>query len=520
MTSLRALVIVAGLAAAAHAQPAPAAPATSPDARATLSVTLGPGPVDRPALYAALADELGVALTADAPGTLGAVAIELVDGGRAIIRYLPPSGPELVRAVNLPQGDDDRRRLLVFVAGNLVRDQLDSLAPASLITPPYDAPIEAAIAPPVPVVPVITVAPPRPPAPARDPERGPRLPMSLGLVPPFATDRLWSDDATVGAGVHALVGTTARVRGVSLAGIADITRDAMVGVQVAGIAAIDRDLRGISVGGIASIARTSRGAQLGGIAAIAQDARAVQIGGVAAVARDLEGLQVGGVATAAAAVRGAQLAGVAAVAQDVHGLQVGGVVAVGAEVRGVQIAPINVARHMRGLQLGVINVSDDLDGAPIGVINIVRNGPVMVDAWAESSGVTGAALRHGSRAFHTIYAVAAANDGDRTPLVGLGFGLARGLGRHALDIDALAWQTHLFDGGLGLLSQLRATVALDLGPIDLLVGGAINVQIDDMGEGRDVHAYLARDFHPSSGALVSVFPTATIGARLHLHRPR
>ncbi len=73
-----------------------------------------------------------------------------------------------------------------------------------------------------------------------------------------------------------------------------------------------------------------------------------------------------------------------------------------------------------------------------------------------------------------------------------------------------------------------ATVALGLttaqsgtgGDVGAVAGGAINVQIDDMGEGRDVHAYLARDFHPSSGALVSVFPTATIGARLHLHRPR
>ncbi|MCE9576875.1 MAG: hypothetical protein K8W52_27260 [Deltaproteobacteria bacterium] len=584
MTSLRVLVIVSGLAGVAHAQPAdapappaPPAPASAPDATPTLAVTLGQGPlaVDRPMLLSAIADELGVTLIENVPGSLGAIAIEFTASDRAVIRYLPPTGPELVRAVMLPVGDDDRRRLLAFVAGNLVRDQLGGLEPSSVVTPPYDAPIAATpapvaaaaapsgtaapgaaasapiVAPPVPSVPVIVVAPPSRTRVVRpDPEEGPRVPMSIGFIPPFATDRLWADDATVGAGVHALIGETANVRGVSVAGIVDINRRFMVGVQVAGIAAIDRDVLGISVGGIATIARQSRGAQIagiaaisgpthglqvGGIATVAADARAIQVGGIATIARDLDGLQVGGIATAARdldglqvggiattarSVNGAQVAGIAAIADQVHGLQVGGVLAIGREVRGAQISVINVARHVHGLQLGVVNVSDDVDGAPIGLVNIVRNGPVMVDAWAESSGVTAAALRHGSRAFHTIYAVAAANDGDRTPLVGLGFGLERSLGRHALDIDALAWQTNLFDDNLGMLDQLRATVAIDVGAVDLLVGGAINVQIDDMGQARDVHAYLARDYHSSSGVEVSVFPTATIGARLHLHRPR
>ncbi|HEU4610853.1 MAG TPA: hypothetical protein VFS15_02205, partial [Kofleriaceae bacterium] len=254
-----------------------------------------------------------------------------------------------------------------------------------------------------------------------------------------------------------------------------------------------------------------------------------QVGGVGTYAARVHGLQAGGVGTYAARIDGAQIGGVAAASDSIHGLQAGGVAAVtstmrglqvGGDVHGLQIGAVNVAGKMHGVQIGVINVSDDGDDAyPIGVFNFTRNGRVEVDGWVESTQLSGIALRHGPKHIHNIVAFARARDHDHV-LAGLGLGLhhplSEGARPLALDVDAINWWTDVWSGDLSQLDQLRVTLAVPFGPVDLLAGAAANVYISDtMDESANFHPVIARQLGDDNGVHVVSWPSVFAGVRMH-----
>jgi hypothetical protein len=225
-----------------------------------------------------------------------------------------------------------------------------------------------------------------------------------------------------------------------------------------------------------------------------------------------------------------QIAGAAAVSRSVHGLQVAGGAAVSRSIAGAQIAPfnvagsfaglqvgaINVARNGHGLQIGAINVADGPDAMQIGALNFVRRGRTDIDAWAETTGLAAIGLRHGGRLVHNIYAVGVTPDGGDTPLIGLGIGIHRGIGGAMLDIDAMGWQTHMFHDGVGLLTQARATLALDLGPVAGFIAASYNVSVEDHADMRPLKTTLARTIgEPMDGVDVALWPSLSAGVRGH-----
>jgi hypothetical protein len=211
------------------------------------------------------------------------------------------------------------------------------------------------------------------------------------------------------------------------------------------------------------------------------------------------------------------MAGATTIARKMRGVQIAGGATIAESFDGLQLAPINIAGRARGLQLGVINISDEGEGAQIGVLNFVRRGRTDIDAWAESNGLAAVALRHGGRYTHNIYAVGTTPDAGDTPLVGVGFGFHTTLGTPRLDLDAMAWQTHMFQDGVGLLSQARATLAIPLGPVDGFVAAAYNVSVEDDGETAPVKMAFARTVDPMSTSVdVKLWPSLAIGVRGHL----
>ena len=408
------------------------------------------------------------------------------------------------------------------------------------------------------------------------------MPFTIGLIPQLSTDALLGPHTTVRAGIYAVAGATTNIEGFSISGAADIARGNLrglqiggalavagnsVGFQVAGAASIAQDFRGIQIGGAASLARNTVGLQVGGAGVLAQDLRGIQLGGAATVARDatalqvagggafardfrgiqiagaagvsrdMFGLQIAGGASTARDARGIQIGGGASVARRMDGLQLAGGAAVAGEIDGAQIAAINVAggvdglqlgainvgKRVHGVQLGAINISDDIDGAPIGAISIVRHGRTDVDAWAETTGLAAVALRHGSRRVHNIYAIGFTPDGGDTPLVGLGIGVHNRIGGGAaLDLDALTWQTHMFQDGVGLLSQARATVAISFGAFDAFVAAAYNVSVEDTDAKTPVRTAFARTIGEpmSTNVDVALWPSLSAGIRGHLGGPR
>jgi hypothetical protein len=482
----------------------------SPAAADSLAVAVAPDvALDADQVKSAIAAELGASIVEDA-ADLGAIDIHIDPARRLVVEHRRPDGTSLVRVVALPALPADRLALIAFVTGNLVRDQLADLGPAAAAAPtPADVPAGTAVE----LAPPVELTAPGVTAVTEVPER--TVPLSIGLVPPLSTDRLFTSRARVRGAINVILGASSSVDGISISGVADLSAH----------------VRGRQIGGAATLAGDTVGVQLAGAGAAARDLRGVQIAGAAGIGRDITGIQIAGAATAARSVRGIQIAGAGAVARSVTGLEIAGGAAVAGHVEGAQIAAINVAgslhgvqlgainvaRHARGLQLGAINISDESDGAQIGVLNFVRKGRTDIDAWAETTGLAALALRHGGRYVHNIYAIGFTPDGGETPLLGLGIGTHHRLGGATLDLDAMAWQTHMFGDGIGLLSQARATLAIDFGSVAGFVAAAYNVSVEDAGEERPLRTMLARTVsEPMSDVDVAIWPSLSVGVRGHL----
>jgi len=479
---------------------ATAQPVTHPDMGPALGVeVLAPAhEVDPAAVRAAIAGELAVEVTdatAFAP-RLGRLEI-LVDHGELRIAYHPAAGTVIERTLALPVADDERVQLIAYVATNLVRDQASEIL-AGLHPPP-----------------------PREPAPPPTPYTTRRIPATIGVVPGAAVDRVFGEHVVVGFGLHVLVGATDGSEYASVSGLVDVQREFANGAQLGGVAAVSRGtVDGVQIGGVAAYTTDGlHGIQIAGVAAASKHVEGVQIGGVTSIARGrVEGLQIGGVASIARRVDGVQLGGVASIARRVDGVQLGGVASVGGDVRGMQIGVVNVARRMRGVQLGVVNLSDDGDDAiPIGLVNYARNGRLAAEGWVESSRLSAAAIRHGTRHVHNTWAVGWSPDHDHV-LVGAGLGAHVALGgatSPAVDIDTMHWLTNVWDGETGQLSQLRASLAVPLGGVEVFGGAAANVYVsDEMDESASFHPVLERRTTTSGGTSVVVWPSAFVGVRL------
>lgn len=466
-----------------------------------IEVTADPAELDASELQGAIARELGVGVT-DARGFAPALGrLEIAIGnGSARVGYRPAAGTLVERTLALPADPAERIELLSYIATNLVRDQATEVL--------------AGLRP---------VPPPPPPAPKSEPPRPPAMEIvaTIGFVPPLSVDRVRGAHVIVGAGLHALVGYTDGSRFASVSGVIDSQREFASGIQIGGVAALAGKVdTGIQIGGVGAISHgDTTGVQIGGVATSSSgDLEGMQIAGaVARARRDAGGLQIAGLgAVTSGELHGLQIAGATSIAGRVRGVQIAGGATIGGDVEGLQIGVVNIAKKMRGVQLGVINISGDGDDAyPIGLINYSRNGRVAVDAWVETSQLSAIALRHGTRHIHNVWGVAYSTDHDHLmPGAGLGYhtDLAAGL---TFDLDAMIWMTDVWNGNLGQLNQLRASVALPLGPVDVFAGVANNVYVSDTtDESKNFHPVLERTYMSDSGTHVVTWPTAFAGVRL------
>ncbi len=469
MRSPTVILAVLSIAAPVAAQPVehPSQVDSAP-ADPSVSLEVVDSALDAAALREAIGNELGIPVSdgaAFAPGR-GRLSVSLVDGA-ARIAYEPAAGSLVERLVVLPADPRERIELITYIAANLVRDQTADVLAGLPVIPPREAP------------PVRGYR-----APART-----RMAATIGFVPPLSVDRIAGAHVEVGFGLHALVGMTDASTVASISGLADIQYDRAYGLQIGGIAAVAGRANALQIGGV--------------VAGTAHDFRGVQIGGIAAASgRNATGLQIGGIASIAKGrVYGAQVAGVANVADSVDGAQIG---------------LVNVARRMRGLQVGLINISEDgNDAYPIGLINYAKNGRVAVEASADTTRMSSIALRHGTRHVHNVWGLGWSPDHDHLlPGVGLGFHAAM-RGGMGFDLDAMAWWTDVWNGNLGQLNQLRASISIPVSSVEVFGGVSGNVYVsDEMDESANFHPVRARTYTSDGGTTVVTWPSVFAGVRL------
>ncbi len=242
-----------------------------------------------------------------------------------------------------------------------------------------------------------------------------------------------------------------------------------------------------------------------------------------AVAGELSGVQIAGAVTVSDRARGSQVAGGIAIARNAH-VQIAGALTIAGRVDGVQLAPFNIARRNDGVQIGVINIGGGPDAEAFGLINIVPGGRTDLEAAVDSDGIGTVMFRHGGKHWHNVYAVGGQNHDDTAGganndvwMYGLGFGPSFQIANLPADLEVIGWHVShgsSFDGDLSILGQLRLSVAIPVGPVRLVAGGAVNTYVSDDHRSPLFTSRTVLDNPMDTNVVTRVWPSVFVGARL------
>ncbi len=230
---------------------------------------------------------------------------------------------------------------------------------------------------------------------------------------------------------------------------------------------------------------TVNGAQLAGVANVANFVEGAQLSGVTNATQEMSGVQASGIFNYTEVIEGAQLAGISNYSEDIEGAQLSGIFNYAESVDGAQLSLINYAESVEGLQLGLINISDDTDGVHIGLINIVGGGKSEVEIAFSDVLTTALSYRFGTNIFYTIVSAGA---NYTKPIVDYGAGLGFGSdiawrGRWGNQIEGYIYaltEHGEFQKYINLMAQLRYTVSVELGSVELFAGPTASLTISDI----------------------------------------
>ncbi|TNE58011.1 MAG: hypothetical protein EP344_10570 [Bacteroidetes bacterium] len=231
----------------------------------------------------------------------------------------------------------------------------------------------------------------------------------VSLLPGLGTNHRLSGNVINDYSLNILAGYSRGNRVLEVAGLGNITREDVTGLQAAGLFNIVGDnLTGVQTAGLFNnIGNNMTGAQAAGIYNFARDTvyggqfagignYAGYVGQAAIQAAGILNLAPKGKYTTqfAGILNHAhtgvyQVAGIGNTADTLYGLQVAGVFNRGGLVKGVQIGLINFAREIRGAQIGLVNLSQ-------------TGGYVVLEYSANDVLTVNAAFKSGVPAFYTI----------------------------------------------------------------------------------------------------------------------
>lgn len=217
-------------------------------------------------------------------------------------------------------------------------------------------------------------------------------PFQITLLPPIGTNGPEYRQCVNQISLNVLWGESAGLRGLELAGIANIEHEFVKGVQLAGFGNFNKgNTLGLAASGFMNVTRDLTGASLAGFMTIGDDVKGLtgagfmnlsdrvtggQASGFMNIAEEVTGAQVSDFMNISDAVTGAQVSGFMNTSGEVKGAQVAGFMNIGEDISGAQVSGfMNIAENVRGTQVGFINIAENYEaGVPIGFINIIENG--------------------------------------------------------------------------------------------------------------------------------------------------
>ncbi|MDX2302009.1 MAG: hypothetical protein NW226_04375 [Microscillaceae bacterium] len=310
----------------------------------------------------------------------------------------------------------------------------------------------------------------------------------LGLFYPLSNQGKKSLEHQNSISVHALVGSSASLKGFEISGLGNLETSTVSGVQVAGLFNHTPDsLKGLQLSGLVNVSGNQGNAvQVAGLVNVSgtepsstttvspdQKKFRGQISGLVNVDHfNNKNLQMSGLFNRGAKITGVQFSGLANVANRVEGVQIGGLV--------------NVAQRVKGVQIGLINITDTLEGFSIGLINVVkRNAYRKLEFWGTESFHTNLGLKLGTRKFYNIFALGSQISAG-TFRWGLGYGFGTQLNmsaKHYLNLDLISYHVNeerKFTRKLNLLNQFKVSLSREFGSgIGIYGGPTLNLLVSD-----------------------------------------
>lgn len=299
--------------------------------------------------------------------------------------------------------------------------------------------------------------------------------MQFSFVPFVGTNGTNSGNVINDVSFNFLGGYSAGTRAFEMAGLFNINRGDMTGVQLAGLFnQVGGKVDGVQLAGLFnSNLQTVRGVQLAGLTNFTTGT--------------VDGVQLAGLANfSPKSVKGVQLSGLANFSgKGLEGSQIAGLANFTAhDVRGSQVGSFNYARKVDGFQLGIINYADSMSGVPVGLISFVRSGYQTVEISANEVLPMNLALRTGKREFYNILFAGIRPELNEQPTWAFGYGVGTSpkLGRYVfLNIEASSEQ--LSKGrveALNLVNRLYVGADVQLSKkLAVFAGPTLNLRVFD-----------------------------------------
>jgi len=396
--------------------------------------------MDSESLRSALESELQVVTALRDASSGPTVQVEATTLQAVRVSFLRDDNPPVERTVDVSTQAGHATGIVALLASNLVRDEAgELLAQLSAAKP-------AATPPPPPQ------APPQPPPRvfrnhACAPNKLRHVTIGADFVPGLGTSMREGTSVERGMSFNLIGGITGGVRGFELAGVFNIDRYTLCGVQFAGtFNFVGEDASGAQFSALNIVGGSMHGAQFSQANIVGSDVKGAQFGMFNLSGGFMDGAQLGLANINGHGLEGAQLGLANISGGDTSGAQLGLANISSGETNGAQLGLFNLtAGKMDGAMIGLVNVAEDADAA-IGLVNVIWNGRAQLDVWATDAGLIMAGATQGGKYTHNIYGIGFRPMGD-TPAFAWTFGIG-------VRVIHMSWLTVDIDAlGYGLLRK-------------------------------------------------------------------